>query len=53
MQASCPLQGCHYSVTGKDESDIMRKLAEHGREQHGITKVSEDLKRKIEQTFKP
>lgn len=52
MEASCPLQDCHHTVTGSNEAEVMGKLAEHGRKEHGITEVSEDLKSKIRKTFK-
>lgn len=47
MQVSCPLQGCHYSATGSNEADVMKQLAEHQREAHGVKEIGEDMRTRV------
>ncbi len=42
-----PGSGCTHVVRGKDESELMRNVAEHARERHGITQVTPEIAAKL------
>lgn len=38
---------CDYVVRGETEEELFRKALEHGKQFHGMTELSEDLKHKM------
>jgi predicted small metal-binding protein len=38
---------CDFVVRGETEEDLFRKALEHGRSEHGMTEIPEDLKAKM------
>lgn len=43
---------CDHVITGENEAEIMKKAAEHGRTEHGMKELSEELKSKIRPMIK-
>lgn len=41
------MTACNWSVSGNDESDMMPKIEQHGREAHGITNMDDNMKRRV------
>jgi predicted small metal-binding protein len=41
-----PSSGCHHVIHGKDESDLMKKAAEHVKE-HGVKSVTPEMQAKV------
>jgi predicted small metal-binding protein len=42
-----PESGCDFKATGSDEKEILDKAAVHGREKHGITEMTDEIKEKV------
>ena len=40
------IPGCDFVAQGKDDSDVMRKVAEHAKNVHRMAAISMDLERK-------
>jgi predicted small metal-binding protein len=38
---------CDWKCQGANEQEVLRKVEEHGRKDHGMTKIDEELKRRI------
>lgn len=38
---------CDWKTTGANDDEVLRKAGEHGREAHGITEFTSDLKNKV------
>ena len=43
---------CDHVITGTNEQEILAKAAKHGREQHNIKELTDDLKVKIRTNIK-
>jgi predicted small metal-binding protein len=43
---------CNWRTQGDDETVMMRDISKHGREQHGLTEIKEDLDTKIRSAFR-
>ncbi|HSD04123.1 MAG TPA: DUF1059 domain-containing protein [Nitrosopumilaceae archaeon] len=41
------VNGCAWSATAKDESELFSKIAEHAKKDHGITEIPQDLIEKV------
>ena len=42
---------CDFVIRGETEEDILRKAAEHGRKEHGITEITPDMKKKLSEAI--
>lgn len=38
---------CDTQITGKDEDEVLQKAAKHGREKHGIEKLTDEMINKV------
>jgi predicted small metal-binding protein len=37
------MPGCNFVATGSTDDEVLSAAAEHAREQHGLTEISEEL----------
>lgn len=38
---------CDFVIRGKTEEEILKKAAEHGRKEHGMTEITPELKKQL------
>lgn len=46
--ADAGFQGCNWQVSGRNDSEIVDRVREHGREAHGITNFDDNMRRKVQ-----
>ena len=39
--------GCEFTVSAATEEELLRKVAEHGAKEHGVTEISPELAAKV------
>lgn len=54
MQLSCRDVGvdCDFIARGKDENEIMRKLEEHAKKEHGMKEIPQEIRTKARKALK-
>jgi predicted small metal-binding protein len=43
---------CDWSASAETEEELMKKIAAHGKESHGITEITPDMAEKVKQAIK-
>lgn len=44
--------GCSFTATATTEEELLQKVAEHARHDHGVTEISDDLAAKVKAAIK-